>query len=293
MEKILKKMKPLEKLDLKDRFLFDEVAEDPECCQAMLEIILDKEITILKKNETEKEFRTTTSQRSIKLDVFAADADDKIYNMEMQQKNAGNLARRGRFYQAHLDVSLLEPGVIDFNELNDSYMIMIACFDLFGFGKYRYTCRMECEELPGTVLEDGAVRIFLNTKGIDRQGVSQELIDFLHYVESSTDEVCRKCESSRIHKIHKRVSSIKRNEEVGVRYLQQWEEKIMIREEGIEKGIEQGEQKKAIDIAKNLIDILDVETIARKTGLSVEIVQKLKTDQEKKAVELENKETQE
>ena len=27
MEKILKKMKPLEKLDLKDRFLFDEVAE--------------------------------------------------------------------------------------------------------------------------------------------------------------------------------------------------------------------------------------------------------------------------
>ena len=75
--------------------------------------------------------------------------------------------------------------------------------------------------------------------------------------------------------------------------MQQWEEKIMIREEGIEKGIEQGEQKKAIDIAKNLIDILDVETIARKTGLSVEIVQKLKTDQEKKAVELGNKETQE
>lgn len=98
MEKILKKMKPLEKLDLKDRFLFDQVAEDPECCQAMLEIILDKEITILMKNETEKEFRTTTSQRSIKMDVFAADAEDKIYNMEMQQKNAGNLARRGRFY---------------------------------------------------------------------------------------------------------------------------------------------------------------------------------------------------
>lgn len=290
MEKILKKMKPLEKLDLKDRFLFDQVAEDPECCQAMLEIILDKEITILMKNETEKEFRTTTSQRSIKMDVFAADAEDKIYNMEMQQKNAGNLARRGRFYQAHLDVSLLEPGVIDFNELNDSYMIMIACFDLFGFGKYRYTCRMECKELPGTILEDGAVRIFLNTKGTDRHGVSQELIDFLHYVECSTDEVCGKCESARIQRIHKRVCSIKRNEEVGVRYLQQWEEKIMIREEGIEKGIkkgiEKGEQKKAIDIAKNLIDILDVEVIATKTGLSVETVQQIKAGQIKQEEEL-------
>lgn len=113
--------------------------------------------------------------------------------------------------------------------------------------------------------------------------MSQELIDFLHYVECSTDEVCSKCESSRIHRIHKRICSIKRNEEVGGRYLQQWEEKIMIREEGIEKGIKKGivkgEQRKAIDIAKNLIDILDVEVIATKTGLAVETVQQIKAGQ--------------
>jgi len=39
---------------------------------------------------------------------------------------------------------------------------------------------------------------------------------------------------------------------------------------------EEGENKKAIEIAKNLLDILDVETISIKTGLSVEDVKKLK-----------------
>ncbi len=40
-------------------------------------------------------------------------------------------------------------------------------------------------------------------------------------------------------------------------------------EQGIQQGIEQGVKKGAIEIATNLLDILDNETIATKTGLSV------------------------
>lgn len=47
-------------------------------------------------------------------------------------------------------------------------------------------------------------------------------------------------------------------------------------EKGIEKGIEAGEKKKAIEIAKNLLDVLDSETIATKTGLSLEEVENLR-----------------
>ena len=43
-------------------------------------------------------------------------------------------------------------------------------------------------------------------------------------------------------------------------------------EQGIEQGIEQGEKKKAIEIAKNLIDVLDIKTISMKTGLMEEEV---------------------
>ena len=46
--------------------------------------------------------------------------------------------------------------------------------------------------------------------------------------------------------------------------------------EGREKGLKEGEKRKAIEIAKSLLDVLDVETIALKTGLSVDEINKLK-----------------
>lgn len=45
---------------------------------------------------------------------------------------------------------------------------------------------------------------------------------------------------------------------------------------GIEKGIKEGENKKAFEIAKNLLDVLDNETIAVKTGLNINEIEKLR-----------------
>ena len=46
--------------------------------------------------------------------------------------------------------------------------------------------------------------------------------------------------------------------------------------QGIEKGIEKGIKQQKIEIAKNLLDILDIETISSKTGLTKEEIQRLK-----------------
>ena len=45
---------------------------------------------------------------------------------------------------------------------------------------------------------------------------------------------------------------------------------------GIEKGMEKGQNIKALEIAKKLLDVLDSDTIAIKTGLSVEQIEKLR-----------------
>lgn len=47
-------------------------------------------------------------------------------------------------------------------------------------------------------------------------------------------------------------------------------------EKGIKKGIKEGENKKAFEIAKNLLDVLDNETIAVKTGLNINEIEKLR-----------------
>ena len=48
---------------------------------------------------------------------------------------------------------------------------------------------------------------------------------------------------------------------------------------GEKRGMEEGLRKKAIEIARNLLDVLDEETISQKTGLTVEEVRALKTTQ--------------
>ena len=42
------------------------------------------------------------------------------------------------------------------------------------------------------------------------------------------------------------------------------------------KGIEQGKKARDLEIAKNLLDVLDIETIALKTGLSPDEILSLK-----------------
>ena len=127
----------LENLNLVDRFLFDEVMEDQASYQALISILLENEIEILDKTQTEKELRVSPEIRQVRLDVVSMDREKKVYFTEMQKQDTGNLRRRSRYYQAQLDVSLLEPGTVNFNLLNDSCFILIAPFDLFKKGLYQ------------------------------------------------------------------------------------------------------------------------------------------------------------
>lgn len=227
---------PLQELNLTSRFLFDEVLEDPQIHQDVLGIIFQRDIPLLEKNETEKELRVSPLLRSIRMDVFSMDEEKAVYNTEMQQKRRADLAKRSRYYQSLVDAGLLEPGVPDYNRLNTSYIIMIMPFDLFGYKKYVYTFRARCEEEPECLLEDGATRIFLNTRGENDDEVPRELAEFLHYLEETTDERAASTNSQRIKRIHRRVRKVRLSEEVGVKYMQAWEERYYEREEGKEEG---------------------------------------------------------
>ncbi len=259
MEKSMKKMVPLSELMLMDRFLFAEAMEDDEIYRIMLQILLGKEVPILSRTETEKEVRTTPWLRSIRMDVYATDEEGVVYNSEMQKQKKQDLPKRSRYYQSLMDSTLLEPGVIKFNLLNDSYLIMITPYDVFGDGKYRYTFRARCDEDPNLVLPDGAVRVFFNTRGTNEEEVDSELVWFLKYAERTDEQTARESGSERIWKIHEHICRIKASEEMGVKYMQKWEERIMDREEGKEEGIKEGRKegiKEGIKEGRNRVNEL-------------------------------------
>lgn len=271
---------PLKDLNLTDRFLFDEVLEDRETYQDVLSIIFGKEIPLLERPQTEKELRVSPLIRSIRMDVFAMSEEQSIYNTEMQDARKADLAKRSRYYQSLIDTSLLEPGIPDYNVLNQSYVIMIMTFDLFGYGKYVYTFENRCREVPECSLGDGTAKIFLNTKGKNTDEVSEELIEFLNYVEKSNDEAAERTKSERVRRIHDRVCKVKLSEEIGVKYMQAWEEKYYEREEGREEGRIEGREEGRIrtlvnQVCRKLAKGMDASEIADMLEEETDMIQNI------------------
>lgn len=256
-----KNKKSLQDLTLLDRFLFAEVMEDPKTFENILSIILGEDISIKGRPQSEHENRTSPLKRQVRLDVWAEDETDAVYNVEAQKENTKNLPHRSRFYQALIDSKLLDPGEVDFSNMKDCYSIIIAPFDLFGRGLYQYTFQMTCAE-TGQPLEDGATRIFLNTHGKNSEDISPELKELLYYMEHTTEEIS--CSTSRLQEIKNHVNVVKSSEEIGVKYMQEWEEKILEKRKARAEGRAEGETfrliqliKKKIQKSKSFIQIAD------------------------------------
>ena len=255
----MKEKKALKDLNLIDRFLFAEVMEDLQANQDVLSIILGLDIQLGSPPHTEKEHRISPLARSIRMDVFSRSEDGIVYDVEAQNTYQTDLEKRSRYYQSLMDSSLLEAGAANYNQLNDSYIIVITDYDIFGLGKYCYTFKAVCEENANLSLGDGAVRIFLNTRGTNGDEVPKELVEFLHYMENTTDRAAAETESERIRRIQERVNRAKKSEAVGMRFMREIEERNTAREEGRAEGrtegIAQGRSESILEVLENVGDV--------------------------------------
>ena len=232
--------KPFKELDLSNAFLFAAALEDEETCQQVLEIILGFPISKVKVH-AEHSLLFSSDFRSIRLDIYASDEMQVMYNIEMQNSDEKNIAKRSRYHQAEMDVMSLKPGE-DFNDLKPSYVIFICAFDPFGYGLYRYTFEQKCLERD-LKLNDGTTKIFLSTKGKNADEVPKELIHFLKYVEESTDEYVASIEDKAVEKIHNKVKQLKDWRELEASYMY-FEELLEERQkEGMAEGKAEAKQE--------------------------------------------------
>ncbi len=85
-----------------------------------------------------------------------------------------------------------------------------------------------------------------------------------------------------MHQLHDRVNRIKQDKRLEVEYMTLLEIKERELQKGIkigiEQGIEQGKEEEKVEIAHNLLDVLDDETIALKTGLTIEEVRRIRDE---------------
>lgn len=235
--------KNLEDLNLIDDFLFSVAVQDQEFCRKILEIVLGVSIREIRYRTAQKNYDNIPGLRGIRLDAYIEDSLGTVYDIEMQVQNTRNLPRRSRYYQSMMDSELLLQGVRDFNKLNNIMIIIITPFDPFGQKRYQYTFDYRCREDVSLFLNDGARRIFLNTHGENGQEVRSELIQFLKYVENSTEKVAQQSESGKILWIHEQLKKLKNDRKVGALFMKSWEWEEYIREKATEEGLEQGREQ--------------------------------------------------
>ena len=227
---------PLQKLNLMDDFLFDAATGDLETCRIIIELSLGIRIRNIAWKEGQKVIRNLPGNRGIRMDFYVEDDRGRVFDVEMQKRNEGNIPKRTRFYQALIDAPMLKSGERGFDSLKPAYIVVICGFDLYGYGLYRYTFDNRCKELPDLVMGDECSKIILNTKGKSEDGVDRALIDFLHYVEKSSDENVPEDCDERLKHLHKKIHQIKMSEEMGVSYMKMEERDRLIRAEGRAEG---------------------------------------------------------
>ena len=278
--------KTLQELTFKDNFMFGAVLLNPENCKGVIERSIGTEIERVEVSR-EKSIVYNPEYKGVRLDAYAKDENKTRYNIEMQILSKPALQKRARYYHSQIDMEILLAGV-SYEELSDTYVIFICDFDPFGEGKYRYTRKAICKEVPILEMDDGAHTIFLSTKGTNEDEEPEELVKFLKFVGATPLESEKDYEDAFVKRLQDSVKEVKANREMGARHMifqemlrdERAEGKIEGKVEGIlellqELGTVPEELKNRIMSEKDLVVLSKLMKLAAKSDTIEEFVSRM------------------
>ena len=283
--------KKFENLTIQSDFIFKKVMSRKRICIHLLEELLQIKIADINYLEAEKSLEPDYTSRGIRLDIIVEDDKNTHYNLEMQVKNNKNphtkafvLPKRSRYYQALLDIDLLQQGQ-EYDLLPPTYVIFICVFDFFAKGNYVYTFKKRCLENLELELPDEATTMLLNTKGTHGD-ISKDIKSFYDYVNNhivTTDFT---------KQIDDEISYLKLDTKVRREFMLMEARLLDERREGIAEGKEiglaegeaiglvKGEAEHKLKVAKLMLakGCYSLQEITELSGLSLADVEKLKEE---------------
>ena len=249
------------RLNLMDDQFFQKVAQNSECCEEILRIILQMPNLKVVSNEIERTIPNVTN-KSVKLDLICEDANGNIINVEVQKANDTDHQKRVRYNMASIDTLSAEKGT-DYTDLPDMYIIFISAFDIFKQGKTIYHIERTVKE-TGITVENGTHEIYVNTAIDDGSDIAK----LMQYFKNSTG----------IHPLFEKLSSqvyYYKETPGGEQYLKSvWDE---VREEGLKEGLKEGRKEERKDMAIALLKekVFSNSKIAELTKLPLSEVEAL------------------
>ena len=247
------KRKQLQDMNLLDDFLFNALISNEEFGETfaryLLETILGRPLKRITIQTQRPVYPTFPEEHGIRVDAYIEEdhgeaSGDIIYDLEPDTGAAEKafLPRRARYYHVMNDSKLLKSGD-SYEKLLRAYVIFIMPYDPFDMGRMVYTIQNACKEEPSLPYDDGAVTIFLYTRG-KRLTESPALEKLLNYMEHTKQQ---NAVDENLRQIQQMVDSVKNSREARRAEMKfhEWveRERKEARREGREEGRAEGREE--------------------------------------------------
>ena len=170
----LQRLRGLRPID--DEFMRCLFKDNIPLAELVLRIITDKPDLVITECRTQKDMRRLAGARSICLDAYGTDSENKKYDLEIQRADKGADPHRARYHSSVLDIENLDAGQ-EFGELPDTYTIFITEKDFYGQGEPFYVIeRMNLTTEKS--FEDGEHILYVNGRYRGNSDIGKLMHDF-------------------------------------------------------------------------------------------------------------------
>lgn len=160
---------------LDDDFMTKCFEENIEATELVLRIVLNKPDIKVIKVQTQYSMKNIKG-RSLRLDIYATDSDNKKYNIEIQRADKGAGAKRARYNSSLIDSNILPAG-FEVENLAETYVIFITENDVIGKNKPIYHIERYIREAE-EYFDDGSHIIYVNASYKDDTELGKLMHDF-------------------------------------------------------------------------------------------------------------------
>ena len=238
------------------------------------------------------------------VDLKVKDRSGKTFHVEIQYRYHKAFAERVTYYWSKLYSRQMKRGGA-YTELKKVVSIIIVNFTMFKQTPNYHSCFQLADRTQDLLLTDVAEIHILELIKLPKQAAEiipepgEQWLHFINRGHKMEQSVFERWNTPEIKKAYKELQRMSMDPEFRDLYERQhkmlndyfWgleSEYLRGTEEGLTKGLEegltkgleeglkQGQKEKAIEIALNLIDVLDIKTIANKTGLREDEISAIK-----------------
>lgn len=234
-----------------DDTFFEKIAEDPEVCEELLQVILEEPGLKVLEVIPQKSIKNLQG-RSVRLDALCKRGNGRFCNIEVHRAKDENPLKHVRYNASCITANIVDPGE-KFENVPEVSVVYISEFDVFDLKRTIYHVEPTITETNLSV-DNGLHEVYVNTAVDDGSEISELMQCFLQ----------TEVNNRKFPKLSKRVYYFK-NDEEGIKDM------CAISEEIRKDGIIDGSQDNILELLGEIGEIPDglAEKIWRQYDLEI------------------------